>query len=94
MHRDVVHELPAGCVNLGYSPRCAIQGLYMPKRLWSVQAHPEFNEFIMSRILKFRHDGGVFNDQLYEDGASRAAKPHDGEFLATEIIRFMAEATA
>ncbi|CEJ61486.1 hypothetical protein PMG11_10019 [Penicillium brasilianum] len=93
MHRDVVHEVPAGCLNLGYSPRCAVQGLYMPKRLWSVQAHPEFNEFIMSQLLEARHDSGVFNDQLYEDGSSRAAKPHDGEFLATEIIKFMADAT-
>lgn len=65
----------------------------MPKRLWSVQAHPEFNEFIMSRVLEARHNNGVFNDQMYEDAASRAAKPHDGEFLAMEIIKFMADAT-
>ena len=94
MHRDVVHEVPEGCENLGFSPRCAVQGLYMSKRLWSVQAHPEFNEFIMSRILEARHNTGVFNDQMYEDGASRAAKPHDGEFLAMEIIKFMADATS
>ncbi|KAF7715444.1 GMP synthase (glutamine-hydrolyzing) [Penicillium ucsense] len=94
MHRDVVHEVPKGCVNLGSSPRCAIQGLYMPKRIWSVQAHPEFTEFIISQVLKARHQSGVFNDELFQDGFSRAGKAHDGEFLAAEIVKFIAEATS
>lgn len=48
----------------------------------------------MSNVLDARHKNGVFNDELYEDAASRAGKPHDGEFLATQIIKFIAESTA
>lgn len=91
MHRDVVHEVPEGCVNLGYSPRCAVQGLYMPGRIWSVQAHPEFTEFIMSCVLDVRHSTGIFNDELYEDGKSRAGKPTDGTNLEKEIVKFIIE---
>lgn len=91
MHRDIVHEVPEGCINLGFSPQCAIQGLYMPKRLFSVQAHPEFNQYIMSHLLEARHKGGVFNDEVYNDGASRAGRPHDGEMLGKNIIKFVLE---
>lgn len=91
MHRDIVFEVPEGCVNLGYSPNCAIQGLYMPRRILSVQAHPEFNQFIMTHLCEARHDGGVFDDDLYRDGLARAEKPHDGELLGRKIVKFIEE---
>ncbi|KAJ6023876.1 hypothetical protein N7540_004673 [Penicillium herquei] len=94
MHRDIVFETPEGCVNLGYSKPCAVQGLYMPNRLISIQAHPEFNEFIMTNILAARHDAGVFNDELYQDANSRAGKQHDGELLARRFIQFIVDAVA
>ncbi|KAJ5594635.1 uncharacterized protein N7459_000843 [Penicillium hispanicum] len=94
MHRDVVFEVPEGCTNLGSSPRCAVQGLYMPSRLISVQAHPEFNEYVMSNILQARHNSGVLNDEMYQDGNSRSAKPHDGEKLAGEFVKFIIESSA
>lgn len=91
MHRDIVYEVPEGCVNLGYSPRCGIQGLYMPGRILSVQAHPEFNQFIMTHLCEARHAGGLFDDELYRDGLARAEKHHDGELLARKIVQFMIE---
>jgi len=89
MHRDLVHEVPEGCINLGYSSLCAVQGLYISGRLLTVQAHPEFNEYIMSRILEARHDSGVFNDEIYKDGAARAGSHHDGGLVAGKIIEFI-----
>lgn len=89
MHRDIVHEVPAGCINLGYSAPCAVQGLYIPERLLTVQAHPEFNEYIMSHLVEARHDGGLFNDELYKDGAARAGNHHDGALVAKKIIEFI-----
>lgn len=94
MHRDVVNEVPEGCVNLGYSGPCAIQGLYMPNRLLSVQAHPEFNEYIMSHIVEARHDSGVFNDELAQAGAARAGNHHDGALVAKKIIEFISSSMA
>ncbi|KAJ5771809.1 hypothetical protein N7520_002338 [Penicillium odoratum] len=94
MHRDNVFETPDGCVNLGFSGPCPVQGLYMPKRLISIQAHPEFNEFIMTNVLQARHESGLFTDELYESGSSRAGKQHDGELLARRFIQFIVESVA
>lgn len=66
----------------------------MPRRIWSVQAHPEFTEFIMTSVLKVRHETGVFNDEQYADAKSRAGKKTDGENLAREIVKFIIESCA
>ncbi|KAJ5885394.1 hypothetical protein N7495_009904 [Penicillium taxi] len=67
MHRDIVMDIPEGYNNLGSSPMCAIHGLYMPMRLLTVQAHTEFNDFIMSCLLETKHDNGGFNDKTFKD---------------------------
>ncbi|KAI5464825.1 class I glutamine amidotransferase-like protein [Mariannaea sp. PMI_226] len=89
MHRDAVLEVPEGAVSLGSSPACEIQGLYQAGRFISFQAHPEFDEFIMKNILKVRHDQGIFNDAMFEDGTTRASKHHDGVLVATAIWNFL-----
>ncbi|KAF9883923.1 hypothetical protein FE257_002666 [Aspergillus nanangensis] len=78
MHRDITYEVPNGCVNLGSSPRCEVQGLYLPKRILTVQGHPEYNEFVVSKLLEVRHAQGIFDDALFSDGMSRVGKNHDG----------------
>ncbi|KAJ5219667.1 hypothetical protein N7468_008871 [Penicillium chermesinum] len=94
MHRDIVFEVPEGCQNLGFSGPCAIQGLYKPGKIISVQAHPEFNEYIMTNLVQARHDMGLFNDEMYQSGSSRAGNQHDGELVAKRIIQFLQEAVA
>lgn len=88
MHRDAVLEVPEDLVSLGSSPRCGIQGLYGPGKVLSIQAHPEFDDFIMTQILHFRHDQGIFDDGMFKDGISRAEKPHDGLLVSQAICRF------
>jgi GMP synthase (glutamine-hydrolysing) len=89
MHQDIVKTLPEGAVNLGSSPVCEIQGLYIPRRAIAVQAHPEFNDFIMSSILRKRHGQGIFPDDVYESGMARAEKQHDGLHVCKTFWRFM-----
>lgn len=89
MHRDAVLEVPRGLVNLGSSPRCAIQGLYRPGRVLSFQAHPEFDAFIMAKILELRRDQRVFDQAMFHDGMARAQEGHDGVLVATSICRFL-----
>lgn len=55
----------------------------------TVQAHPEFTEYIMSHLVEARHDGGLFNDELYKDGAARAGNHHDGALVAKKIMEFI-----
>ncbi|KAH8658037.1 Aldehyde/histidinol dehydrogenase [Xylariales sp. PMI_506] len=86
MHRDAVLEVPNGVVNLGSSPSCPIQGLYQPGRILSFQGHPEFDSEIMGAILKTRHEQGIFNDDMYKDGSSRAQNLHDGVLLRKNFL--------
>ena len=37
MHRDIVYNYPEGCEELGSTNVCRVQGMYMPKRLITVQ---------------------------------------------------------
>ncbi|KAB8278286.1 Aldehyde/histidinol dehydrogenase [Aspergillus minisclerotigenes] len=82
MHRDIVYDVPRGCVNLGSSPRCKVQGLYMPQRVLALQGHPEYDEFVMTEVINLRHAMGVFHPELAKDGLSRAGKQHDGALIA------------
>lgn len=89
MHRDIVTAVPEGAINLGHSAVCDVQGLYIPHRVISVQAHPEFSGFIMSSILDTRRGQGIFGEDLYQSGLSRADKTHDGVLVSTVIWRFL-----
>jgi GMP synthase-like glutamine amidotransferase len=91
MHRDMVFTYPPAVESLGSSPVCPVQGMYVPRRLLTVQGHPEFNEEIMTEILKSRHATGVFDDQAFEAGMERVVKPHDGVVVAGAFLRFFME---
>ena len=57
----------------------------------SVQGHPEYNEGIMSCPLEARHENGIFDDELYNDGLSRVSDSHDGWLIAKIIARFIVD---
>lgn len=90
MHRDIVTRLPEGAENLGFSPVCEIQGLYIPQQLFSLQAHPEFNDTIMNTILDTRHEQGIFDDRMYENAKTRVGS-HDGRLVAIAVWKFLME---
>lgn len=89
MHRDAVLEVPKGLVNLGSSPVCEIQGLYQPGRIFSLQAHPEFDDFIMPEIMQERFNQKIFSPEMYEEGMTRARVEHDGVLVAGAIWEFL-----
>jgi GMP synthase-like glutamine amidotransferase len=91
MHRDVVFNYPEGVQELGYSPVCKVQGMYSPKRLITVQGHPEFNQEIMDEIIRTRHATGIFDDEAYETHMKKVALPHDGLIVSKAFVRFLAE---
>lgn len=94
MHRDVVYDVPDGFINLGNSYVCDIQALYQAGRVLTVQAHPEFNEFIMSHILEKRYDDGIFDDQFFSEATSRASKSADGATVGAAACQFLLMATS
>ena len=91
MHRDIVFDYPPGVEELGSSPVCRVQGMYAPKRLISVQGHPEFNQEIETEIIKARHAQGIFDDTQYEDGMKRVALNHDGVVVSEAFLKFLLE---
>ena len=91
MHRDIVHAYPPGVEQLGTSPVCEVQGMYVPRRLITVQGHPEFNEEIMREILGIRREQSIFDQATYEDGIRRVAQGHDGAVVAGAFLRFLLE---
>lgn len=91
MHQDAVLSIPEGCENLGYSPRCGIQGLYRQGSIFTVQAHPEFTQDVMQDLLDSRHESGVFDNDLFNDATARSGMDHDGLRVSRAIWTFLLE---
>jgi GMP synthase-like glutamine amidotransferase len=91
MHRDIVYTYPPEVTPLGHSPRCAVQGMYVPRRLITVQGHPEFTEEIVSEILDARVQAGVFTEDEYRDAMNRVKNHHDGVAVGVTFLRFLLE---
>jgi GMP synthase-like glutamine amidotransferase len=53
-HRDIVFPpLPANVAALAQTDVCAVQGMHRPRKLWSVQGHPEFDTEIERELLEY-----------------------------------------
>ena len=63
--------------------------MYIPRRLITVQGHPEFNEGIVKILLDTRHKQGIFDDPSYKEAIGRVAKEHDGGLVAVAFVEFM-----
>ena len=89
MHRDIVFYYPPGVEDLGSNAVCQVQGMYVPKRMMTVQGHPEFTEEIMIEILETRHQMGIFDDETFAGAMKRVVKPHDGLVVSKAFLRFL-----
>jgi GMP synthase-like glutamine amidotransferase len=91
MHRDIVYEYPEGVEKLAYTDKCAVQSMYISKRLITVQGHPEFNEEIVRELVIARHERKIFNDEEFEDAMARVDKYQDGVVVAKTFLKFLLE---
>jgi GMP synthase-like glutamine amidotransferase len=91
MHCDAVHSFPPDVEQLAYTKSCPNQGMYIPKRLITIQGHPEFNEEIMTEILEKWHESGVLDNEMYEDSMARVNKYQDGVVVAAAFLKFCLE---
>jgi GMP synthase-like glutamine amidotransferase len=89
VHRDVIHTLPPGTINLASTESCTFQGLYIPDRALSLQGHFEFDEEIQREILVRKKAEGVLSDELVEDALLRVGNRHDGLAVSKAILRFL-----
>ncbi|KAB8255809.1 class I glutamine amidotransferase-like protein [Aspergillus pseudonomiae] len=89
MHRDIVHSCPPTVIPLGSSPKCALQGMYLPGKLITVQGHPEYNGFIVTEIVNKRTRDGVFSKEQSEDALARTELAHDGFDILVVFLQFL-----
>lgn len=91
MHKDLVYYYPQGVEELGSSGPCKVQGMYIPKKVITVQGHPEFTEEIVAELLEKRREQKIFGDEIYREAMARVGKPHDGVLVAQAFLKFLVE---
>jgi len=89
MHKDLVYYYPEGVEELGSSGPCKVQGMYVPKKVITVEGHPEFTEEIVRELLTKRREQGVFNEEVFRDAMGRVGIPHDGVLIAEAFLKFL-----
>jgi len=91
MHKDIVYGFPSSVEEIGYSPVCDNQGMYVKDKLITVQGHPEFTKEIVEEILNARYSKGVFTDMVFEDAMKRLTDHDDGIIVGQAFLRFLLE---
>lgn len=98
MHRDHLVTLPVSPFPqlpneileiTGETDTCAVQGLYTPRKVITVQGHPEYTQDIMQIIIETRASQGIFHQELAKDGLRRAGDKNDGTAIAASFLRFL-----
>jgi len=96
MHRDHVPATPPNFQLIGYSPKCAVQGIVLPYtsevrsladvHVLCVQGHPEFVPSIVQKIIDAREASGVLDEAVARDARYRAEQEHDGVDVIARVI--------
>lgn len=66
--------------------------MYLPRKLFTIQGHPEFDGEIAREILDVRHDGKIFDDETFGEAIERVDNHQDGILIAQAFLRFLLEA--
>lgn len=91
MHQDIVHNCPPDVTLLGSSPRCAVQGMYAPRRFVTVQGHPEFTRDIEDIIIQSRAQTGILSEDQAREALGRTGIEHDGVSIGATFLKFLLE---
>lgn len=97
MHRDILISNPAAPAALeevellGTTSHTENQGMYQPRRLITIEGHPEFTEEIMTGVLIKRRALNLFSQELFEDAMARVGDPQDGFVVGKAFLRFLVD---
>ncbi|WJG34883.1 uncharacterized protein FOBCDRAFT_197938 [Fusarium oxysporum Fo47] len=75
--------------NLGSTDHTHVQGLFLPKRLWSLQAHPEFNATALDQILEFVKP--KLSDKEYQSAKERNTGNVEQQVALNSLVNFILE---
>lgn len=90
LHRDFVPPFFDGWT-LGHTSIAGVGGIYIPERVFTLQAHPEFDSSMMRVVLEERHKQNVLSDEMYKEGMARVDEPHDGLWVSVTMWKFLLE---
>lgn len=65
--------------------------MYIPKRVMTVQGHPEFTEEIMRDLLDTAYASGLFDKDVFEEAMKRVDTYQDEVVVAQAFLRFLLE---
>ncbi|KAJ4351243.1 uncharacterized protein N0V89_006582 [Didymosphaeria variabile] len=96
IHQDHVviptlESLPESWMVFGATQHCAVQGMYDPARIFTLQGHFEFNRFVNTEIMKVFGGKGKWPSQMLQDGLDGVDADDDAEFLGEIVLQFMLE---
>lgn len=86
-HQDQVTVKPEAAELAGTNATCPIAALRYGDRMYSVQAHPEFGQEFMDRLMEVRGKG-VVPDALLERARGRLGEHLDSALIADRIAAF------
>ena len=69
----------------------AVQGLYTPGKVISLQGQPELDINTMTALVQHRSQSGYFKDDFAGDAIGRASLRNDGVHIASTFLRFLLE---
>ncbi|KFX99423.1 hypothetical protein O988_03863 [Pseudogymnoascus sp. VKM F-3808] len=91
LHRDVVAAYPEGVEPLAHTDQCINHAMYIPRRVITIQGHPEFTDTILGEILVARNGSGIIDDVSFKDAMTRLKDKQDGVLVARAFLRFLLE---
>ncbi|KAF3932305.1 hypothetical protein ABW19_dt0206689 [Dactylella cylindrospora] len=98
LHRDHIVTLPvhpfpqlpnAKLEIIGDTDVSAVQGLYTPRKVITIQGHPEYDEGMMRYFIQRR--AAVFGQEFATDALMRAGLRNDGTHVGATMLRFLLE---
>ncbi len=92
-HQDQVTQRPETAKVVASSPFCENAALVYGDRIFTVQAHPEFNRPFLAEMIEKR-GRGLVPDPLLDTAKASVEQPIDDTKLADRIARFFHEGVA
>ncbi|MEM9434778.1 MAG: type 1 glutamine amidotransferase [Pseudomonadota bacterium] len=91
-HQDQVIEAPQGATTIARNDFCQHAALLYGNKALTIQAHPEFNQDIMSSYVSARKGTADYPDALMDQVMERRALPDDNTRIADMMGAFFHQA--
>lgn len=90
-HQDQIVALPEGATPIATNAHCQAAAVLYGDRIFTVQAHPEFEAALIDGLIRTR--GDAVPDNLIDAARANLDKPVANAKLARQIGRFLKERT-